>query len=81
MAHNLADGFILQHDPINVEPPMIKTLTVLLSVRVNKNSSKESSSSKDSNLILKNKIGKMPGRGVKLVAQTKYIVENVRAFF
>ena len=23
----------------------------------------------------------MPGRGIKLVAQTKYIVENVRAFF
>ena len=37
--------------------------------RVNKNSSK------DSNLILKNKIGKM------LEAQMKYIVENVRAFF
>ena len=24
MAHNLADGFILQHDPINVKPPLIK---------------------------------------------------------
>ena len=49
--------------------------------RVNKNTSKESGSSKDSNLILKNTIGKMPERGVKLVAQTKYIVENARAFF
>ena len=49
--------------------------------RVNKNSSKELSSSNDSNLILKSKIRKIPGRGVKLVAQTKYIVKNVRAFF
>ena len=48
--------------------------------RVNNYSSKVSSSSKDFNRILKNKIGKMPGRGVKFVAQTQYIVENVRAF-
>ena len=49
--------------------------------RVNSNRSKESGSSKDSNLILKSKIGKMPGRGVKFVAQTKYVVGNVKAFY
>ena len=49
--------------------------------QINKNNSKESSSSKDSNLIHKNKIGRMPGKGVKLIAQTNYIVENVRAFY
>ena len=46
----------------------------------NSNNSKESRSSKDSSLIFKKVIRMMPGRGVKFVAKTKSIVENVRVF-
>ena len=59
MANNLADGFILQHDSINVKPPKKNINCVIINLamgQVNKNSSKESSSWKRSEISSTNKV-------------------------